>query len=80
MLKKAEKFFAKEYRMLTTTIDNKPEIITTESCWYAIQRGYAVYLFALDLIDNGKDIDELDIIYRRYFEKFKELFVLTKQQ
>jgi hypothetical protein len=80
MLKKAEKFFAKEYRMLTTTIDNKPEIITTESCWYAIQRCYAVYLFALDLIDNGKDIDELDIIYRRYFEKFKELFVLTKQQ
>lgn len=74
MLQKAEKFFAKEYRILTRTIDNKPELITPDSCWYAIQRCYAVYLFVLDLLDNAKDIDELDIIYQKYFKKFKELY------
>ena len=79
MLKKVEKFFEQEYRMLTTTIDNKPEIITSDSCWYAIQRCYAVYLFVLDTLDNGKGIDELDIIYHRYFEKFKEIYLTTKQ-
>lgn len=78
MLKKAEKFFAKEYRMLTTTMRDKPELITSESCWYSIQRCDAVFLFVLDLLDNGKDIDELDIIHRRYFEKFKKLLLTNK--
>lgn len=77
MLKKAEQFFEKEYRMLISTMENKPELITPESCWYAIQRCDAVFFFVSDLL-NGKDIDELDIIHRRYFEKFQKLLLTNK--